>query len=383
MDLAVSLVAFCGHTAICVWLFNRLHAMPWPCRIIRFLERTILAFAALVLAVYAARFAASGTVIYAGGSLAELNPAWLVYPLASIVAAAAAIPLWAIPKLLARTPTALQSNHTARVNLVDQLGSRPVGTKMTATLAAIPGNEIFSLAIQTKRIRIAGLPPKLAGLKIAHLSDLHMTGRFTRPFYEEIVEQTNALQPDLIALTGDICEKEACLEWIVPVLGRLNARYGKFFILGNHETRLANAAPLRSLLGNAGFVDLAGRWIVHPIADVPVILAGTELPWFGVAPDMTDAPQGSFRILLSHSPDQLPWAKRTGFPLMLAGHNHGGQIRLPLIGPLITPSRFGSRYAGGLFHEPPTLLHVTRGIGGVHPLRFNCPPELPLLVLEP
>jgi uncharacterized protein len=67
---------------------------------------------------------------------------------------------------------------------------------------------------------------------------------------------------------------------------------------------------------------------------------------------------------------------------MLAGHNHGGQIRLPLIGPLITPSIFGSRYAGGLYHESPTLLHVSRGIAGVHPLRFNCPPELALLVLQ-
>ena len=382
MDLLVSLLAFSGHTAICVWLFNRLHAMPWPCTTIRLLERVILLFAAAIPILYALRFATTGTVILDGPFLAGTGVVWLAYPMVCLLAAAAAVPLWAIPKLLARTPAALKSNHTAHLNLAERLGAPPTGTRMTEALAAIPGNQIFSLAIQTKRLRIAGLPPALAGLRIAHLSDLHMTGRFTRPFYEEVVEQTNALEPDVIALTGDICEKEHCLEWILPVLGRLNARCGKFFVLGNHETRLPNATSLRNLLTESGFVDLAGRWHLHHVAETPVVLAGSEMPWFGQPPDMSAAPREPFRILLSHSPDQLPWAKRAGFPLVLAGHNHGGQIRLPLIGPLITPSRFGSRYAGGLYHEPPTLLHVSRGIAGVHPIRFNCPPELPLLVLE-
>ena len=64
-----------------------------------------------------------------------------------------------------------------------------------------------------------------------------------------------------------------------------------------------------------------------------------------------------------------------------AGHTHGGQIRLPIVGPIVAPSRYGVKYASGLFHEPPTLMHVSRGVCGVHPLRFNCPPELALLTL--
>ncbi len=383
MDLAATFLAFCGHTAICVWIFNRLHAMPWPCRMIRLLERAILLYAAAVLIVFGIRWLVTGVCVYAGQSVTTLDHVWSIYPLLCIAAAAAAIPLWAVPKLLARTPAALESNHTAMVSLVEKLGERPAGTRTVTLLASIPGNEIFSLAVQTKHVRLPQLPGDLRGLRIAHLSDLHMTGRFTRGFYEEVVAQTNKLEPDLIALTGDICEQEKCLEWIVPVLGKLTARYGKLFVLGNHETRLADVAPLRKLLAEAGFIDLAGRWLTHSVADTPVLLAGSELPWFGVAPDMSGAPVGPLRILLSHSPDQLPWARRAGFDLMLAGHNHGGQIRLPLIGPLITPSLYGSRYAGGLYHEPPTLLHVSRGIAGLHPLRFNCPPELALLVLEP
>src|SRR5207237_8961353 len=89
-----------------------------------------------------------------------------------------------------------------------------------------------------------------------------------------------------------------------------------------------------------------------------------------------------FSVLLSHTPDQLPFARRHDFDLMLAGHNQGGQIRLPYLGALITPSFYGSRYAGDLYFADPTLLHVSRGLAGIHPIRFNCPPEVPLLILR-
>lgn len=92
--------------------------------------------------------------------------------------------------------------------------------------------------------------------------------------------------------------------------------------------------------------------------------------------------QSPFRILLSHTPDNLSWAKSHHFDLMLAGHTHGGQIRLPWLGAIIAPSFHGSRYASGLYFEPPTLMHVSRGLAGIHPIRLNCPPELALLILK-
>jgi predicted MPP superfamily phosphohydrolase len=94
-----------------------------------------------------------------------------------------------------------------------------------------------------------------------------------------------------------------------------------------------------------------------------------------------DAASGGLRILLSHSPDQLEWARRHDFDLVLAGHTHGGQIRFPLIGPIIAPSRFGGRYACGVFCEPPTLMHVSRGVSSMFPVRLRCPPELAKLTL--
>ena len=92
----------------------------------------------------------------------------------------------------------------------------------------------------------------------------------------------------------------------------------------------------------------------------------TNVPWFPPAPRVEWAASGPrpFSMLLSHSPDQLPWARRHGFQLMLAGHTHGGQIRIPVLGPVICPSRYGVRYASGLFDRPPTLMHVSRGLSG-------------------
>ena len=102
----------------------------------------------------------------------------------------------------------------------------------------------------------------------------------------------------------------------------------------------------------------------------------------GSQPDLCGAPDNAFRIFLSHTPDNLPWARRHSINLMLAGHNHGGQIRLPLFGPVYSPSAYGAHYASGVFWEKPTLLYVSRGISGRHPLRLNCPPELTRLTLR-
>jgi predicted MPP superfamily phosphohydrolase len=89
-----------------------------------------------------------------------------------------------------------------------------------------------------------------------------------------------------------------------------------------------------------------------------------------------------FRLCLSHTPDNIRWAQRHGVDLMLSGHNHGGQIRLPLFGSLFVPSRYSRRFDCGLFWQPPTLLYVSRGLAGKEPLRYNCRPEITRLVLR-
>ena len=221
-------------------------------------------------------------------------------------------------------------------------------------------------------------------MRIAQVTDLHMTGQLTRPFFDVAVDCTNQWQPDVVMITGDLVDDPACIAWLPDTLGRLQSRFGVYAILGNHDQRLDDVPRLRRALTESGIEDLGGRCQIRMIREIPVLLAGNECPWFPPAPPMKpDASQPRpFSILLSHSPDQFPWARRHGFDLMLAGHTHGGQIRFPIIGPIICPSRYGVWYASGLFERPPTLMHVSRGLSGVHPLRFHCPPELTLLELR-
>src|SRR5262249_44094029 len=103
---------------------------------------------------------------------------------------------------------------------------------------------------------------------------------------------------------------------------------------------------------------------------------------FRPPPDLKGCPDGPFRLCLSHTPDNIGWARRHGVDLMLSGHNHGGQIRLPVFGSVFVPSRYSRRYDCGVFHEPPTPWHVNRGRAPKPPIRYTRPPEARKIVLR-
>lgn len=253
-------------------------------------------------------------------------------------------------------------------------------------LARLPGNDILRLEIAERALEVARLPEALDRLTIVHLSDLHFTGRVAKPYFQEVIRQSNELDPDLVAITGDVSDFPRCIEWIPDTLARLTSRYGAYYILGNHDVD-SQPDPLRRVLTDSGLVDLGSRWVQVEIRGEPVILAGNELPWLRPAADLGHAPPkasdgGPLRIALAHCPDQLRWARANDVDLLLAGHTHGGQIRIPGVGPLLSASRLGAAYSSGTFHVPPTIMHVSRGISARFPLRFHCPPELVKLVLR-
>ena len=127
---------------------------------------------------------------------------------------------------------------------------------------------------------------------------------------------------------------------------------------------------------------MAGSLQVLDTMGPPLAIGGDERPWMGRPPNFHAGPGEAFRLLLSHTPDNFSWARRVGVDLMLTGHNHGGQVVLPVIGPVYSPSLHGVRFAGGLFYSSPTLLYVSRGLGGRHPLRINARPEISILTLK-
>ena len=102
----------------------------------------------------------------------------------------------------------------------------------------------------------------------------------------------------------------------------------------------------------------------------------------GKNPDVPPRTDHALRLLLSHTPDQRDFAIDSDFDVMLCGHNHGGQVRLPVIGPVYSPSQYGVRYSGGTYEHEHLLIHVSRGTGSMDALQWNCRPEITLLELS-
>jgi predicted MPP superfamily phosphohydrolase len=269
-----------------------------------------------------------------------------------------------------------------RVDVAKSLDARPLHGFAAKLLGRIPGNEALQISIDRKRLVLPSLPAELAGLSIAHISDLHMTGAVGQDYYAHLVRQVNSLRPDVIAITGDIIESDGCRPWLESTLGQLCAPLGVFFILGNHDLFIDVAATRRTLV-EAGMTCLSQRWLRAEWNGVTVSLGGNELPWLA-APRLEPGPGADashFRLVLSHSPDQFRWCQEAKVDLMLAGHTHGGQVQLPLLGVIMSPSLHGTRYACGVFRQGPTVMHVTRGVAGETPWRWRCPPEVALLEL--
>ncbi len=380
MDIAVLLAALLGHAVIWVAAINRAHACGWR-------RGPVLV---ITVACFAVMAALPATVVWrvavAGGPAgwlrsAHCGPAMLAY-VSLCVACAVAAAATRLRRCFLR-PTRLMRSH--RVRSVDtEAVALPSVEHPHHFVVHLPRNESLQLDLTERAIEVPRLPPSLDGLSIVHLSDLHFTGRVGRIYFEEVVRASNELEPDLLAITGDLVDRSAYIDWIPQTLGRLTARYGVYFVLGNHDRRVDVERLLR-VLGDNGLRHVGGRWLEISVRGQRVVISGNELPWFSPAADLTGCPPRAaapLRIALAHTPDQLPWARAGDADLLLAGHTHGGQIRLPLVGPIFTPSRGGVKYAAGLFYAPPTILHVSRGVSGQFPLRINCPPEMTELRLQ-
>jgi predicted MPP superfamily phosphohydrolase len=377
--------AVLGHWSFCLWLSNTINGLGWSRLRTKLCSKPVdwfLSLGTLALAFW----------LWQNGAAASGPDAWQAFPLwlkgyavFAMGVATLFFPPWLWRQLTVKSPAVLQSNHTAVFDLKRELPGQLRPRGLGHVYLRLPGNQSYRLSIHEKTLEMPRLPATLDGMSIAHLSDLHFTGRISKAYFDEVVRRTNELDCDLIALTGDLVDCDACLQWVPDTLGKLRARHGVYFILGNHDLR-TDHVRLRAMLTDAGAVDLSGRWLTQQIRGQRVVLAGNELPWIGPAADMqscdADEYAGCFRIALAHTPDQVVWARRHDFDLMLAGHTHGGQIRFPLIGPILAPSLYGVRYASGTFHVPPTVMHVSRGISGLQPIRWNCPPELAKLVLK-
>lgn len=254
------------------------------------------------------------------------------------------------------------------------------------------------IEVSESDVVIPGLPAAFDGFRVAQISDIHMD-EFTEAFFvREVVNHVNSLKPDAVFLTGDFVTSEFASQkfaigagWqCAGLLNQLTCRQ-RYAVLGNHDCQVG-ADEVSEALADNNIIVLRNYYMPLERSGARIWLAGLADPLQG-SPDPEATIPASIRnipqepiILLCHAPDYvddlLAMPSGQAVSLMLCGHTHGGQVRLPLIGPMILP-RMGRKYVEGWFRFGRLQMHVNRGIGTVGvPFRLDCPPEISMLTLR-
>lgn len=247
-------------------------------------------------------------------------------------------------------------------------------------------------SITRRTLVFPDLPLPLNGLRVAHLSDVHAGVHMSEEKMREIVKQTNALGADLIVQTGDMIDiSQSFIPDYVRAFRDLQAPLGVVTCLGNHDRYTGEDAVIRGVK-DAGQVFVKNGVHVIERGGAALALIGIDDPrnWRADDPQDDDLDQAlrttppakdAFRILLAHRPGAFDGAAPRAIPLTLAGHIHGGQFYLPVIG--WSPGRLITKYVMGHFTQGTSQLYVSRGIGVVGvPLRVFVPAEIALFELR-
>jgi predicted MPP superfamily phosphohydrolase len=214
-------------------------------------------------------------------------------------------------------------------------------------------------------------------LLVAHITDLHTKGLGTIEL--KLMDSIRSNKPDIIFITGDIATPGGTAKGYEDVLSKLNAPLGVYFVQGNWEY-WEPVKELGSILKRAGIVDLTNKH-QHIKDDLWLVGLDDELAGSPQTDIYEDVPENKKNISIFHSP-ALFKSINNKTDLAFAGHSHGGQIRLPIIGALWTPMGTG-KYDSGWFEEGRARMYVSRGIGNsILPIRFNCKPEVAFIKVK-
>jgi len=244
-------------------------------------------------------------------------------------------------------------------------------------------DEASSLSLERVEIDLHRLPKKLDGFKIIHLSDIHHSPFTNLEHIERVVKVANRLKPDIFLLTGDYVSHEK--KYIAPVakvLGGLVSRFGTYACLGNHD-HWTDPDLVVKKFRDAGIKMLVNEGFRFEARDASFWMCGVDDHMVGKT-DLAAALKGAFpdemKLLLAHNPLIFRQAARFGVDLTLSGHTHGGQVKVRDPEKRLLPRR---KLSSGLHKRKDSQIYITRGIGTVVlPIRYQCPPEISLLVLR-
>lgn len=263
---------------------------------------------------------------------------------------------------------------------------------LTALLAAgflLWGN--CSLQTTETALVSPALPPAFDGLRIVELADLH--GRVFGRGSRRLLAAVRRAEPDLICIDGDLFDEHTDLAMLPPLLRGLCATAPVYYVTGNHEWRVPGLRGILAQMRACGVTVLQDDWRVLRRGEDALIVAGTDDPCGPaerktpaelIADIRAEAGEAAFLLLLAHRNDQLPQWSALGVQAVLAGHCHGGVVRLPFVGGLFgTDRRLFPAWDAGLYRQGETALYVSRGLGytNVHFRLFNRP-EVAVIVLR-
>ena len=230
------------------------------------------------------------------------------------------------------------------------------------------------------------LPGALDGFRILQLSDLHLPRRFPQ-FAAKVAELLRGVEVDLCVLNGDYRwgyygPVDHVPKQLTEILAGVKSRHGIVACLGNHDTII-----MAEILEFAGIPVLFNEGIALEIGDAVLWVCGIDDPHIYKCDNLDDAlrgaPEGAFILLLAHTPERIQEAAERGVSLYLAGHTHGGQIRLPLLGAISKNAKCSREQAMGLWRHEALYGYTSPGLGSTDlPVRFNCPPEATLITLR-
>lgn len=263
---------------------------------------------------------------------------------------------------------------------------------LTALLAAgflLWGN--CSLQTTETALVSPALPPAFDGLRIVELADLH--GRVFGRGSRRLLAAVRRAEPDLICIDGDLFDEHTDLAMLPPLLRGLCAIAPVYYVTGNHEWRVPGLRGILAQMRACGVTVLQDDCRVLRRGEDALIVAGTDDPCGPaerktpaelIADIRAEAGEAAFLLLLAHRNDQLPQWSALGVQAVLAGHCHGGVVRLPFVGGLFgTDRRLFPAWDAGLYRQGETALYVSRGLGytNVHFRLFNRP-EVAVIVLR-
>ena len=255
-----------------------------------------------------------------------------------------------------------------------------------ATLGYAAWVEPRWLQLRRPRIHVRGLPAPLEGLRIALLTDLHAGRPRDYALIRRAVRMVMAEVPALIALTGDLTVDDAQdFSEVLAALDGLSAPLGVYAVPGNHDHIVGIGKWRRDIGSHPVITDLTNRSVLHEVDGARLCVAGVD-DYFRGTPRLPVPPRKDrdFTLLLAHSPDQGERCCRIddAVDLIVSGHTHGGQVRLPFLGAPVRSAAFGDLYDEGLRRRPWTQVYTSRGIGTIHlPVRLFARPEVAVLRL--